>query len=188
MEEKDINDENNSLNNNNDINTSSTPFGYSNSSDNFNELKCKELKSQEFVSFNNSVYGFAIPIANQDEYGEEISIEHYYTKKDLTKPNTEQRRLFLGNEFYESGVSKEGRFHTRIKGIDKKSKNNGIIDEKVYDISKDPEEKNSIAMSKSEFVNLIINDKDFAHSFDYTNFNKIINVIRNIIAYDKSQH
>ena len=37
MEEKDINDEPNSLNNNNDINTSSTPFGYSNSSDNFNE-------------------------------------------------------------------------------------------------------------------------------------------------------
>lgn len=146
--------------------------------DNFNKLKDDALKNERYFPLGNNVYMFAIPLVNQDIYGDEISIEHYYKKENLLKENCKGRRLFLGSEFNEKGRSSE--YITRCKGIDQKAKNNGIVDEKVYDI-RDTEEENSLAMSKNDFANHILTESDYAKGFDFTAFQKIFAVIQEII-------
>lgn len=148
--------------------------------DNFSSLKYNDLKANRYVNFGNNVYGFSIPLVNMDLYGEEISIEHYYKKEDLLKEYN-GKRLFLGEEFYEKGLSKNGKYLTRIKGIKDKVGRNAIIDDKVYDKIIDLEEKNSLALSKNSFADLILNKNSFADGFDFSMFNEIFNIIRKIL-------
>ena len=128
-----------------------------------------------------NVYAFCIPLANEDEYGAKISIEHYYHRTDLLKEDDAHRRLFLGDEFYESGNSKDGHFQTRIKSIQSKVQKNGIIDEKVYKRD-DLELHNSVALSKDAFAELVCGDTDYASGFNLSNFMRIIDVLREICA------
>lgn len=99
--------------------------------------------SDEYISFTtdgscpyknlgNNVFTFAIPLVNKTEYGDKISIEHYYHKIDLLSKDCNDRRLFLGEEFFGSGNSKDGQYQTRISKLQNKIAVNGIIDEKVF--------------------------------------------------------
>lgn len=149
--------------------------------DNTNSLKNINLSSSEYIQLDNNVYAFAIPLVNEDIYGKKISIEHYYKKEDLTQKNNEGKRLFLGEEFYERGLSKNSKYITRCKGIDKKSKHNGIIDDSVFVVNEDPEEKISVALKKNDFAELVLKDEEFAKGFDFSKFQEIFNVIRKIV-------
>ena len=151
--------------------------------DNFSGLNCPELETLEFVPFQNNVFAFAIPLVNADEYGNNISIEHYYKKADLTKVDANGRRLFLGWEFYDNGLSKDRHLLTRCSNISNKSKINGIIDEKVYDITVDPKGEHSIALTKNDFSTLILSQDSFADGFDFSEFTHIFDVLRKIIAF-----
>ena len=154
--------------------------------DNFSGLNYSELETLEFITFQNNVFAFAIPLVNADEYGNSISIEHYYKKPALTKVDTNGRRLFLGWEFYDNGLSKDRHFLTRCSNISNKSKINGIIDEKVYDITIDPKGEHSVALTKNDFATLILNQDSFADGFDFSEFTKIFEIIRKIIAIESN--
>lgn len=149
--------------------------------DNLSAKKLAKLQTKEYIDLGNSVYAFAIPTANSDEYGESISIEHYYKRTDLTTADQNGRRLFLADEFYQSGNSKDGKYHTRISGIQHKLEVNGVIDEKVYDKS-DLKEESSVALSKDDFAELIVTEIEFANAFDFSAFNQIFDIIRKIIT------
>lgn len=133
----------------------------------------------EYKFFGNNVYAFAIPLVNKNEYGDKISIEHYYQKKDLLKPDSNKRRLFLGDEFYDSGNSKDGNYQTKISQIQNKIKVNGIIDEKVYKKT-DLEMKINIALTKNDFSKLV-SDSEYSKDFDFSNFQKIYDILKKII-------
>ena len=128
-----------------------------------------------------NVYAFAIPLVHEDTYGSFISIEHYYNREDLTKMDENGRRMFLGDEFYPSGNSKDGQYQTKISRIQNKISVNGIIDEKVY-MSSDLEQAHSIALSKNAFAELIYSDDSFADGFDFSAFAKIFGIIGAIIS------
>lgn len=138
-----------------------------------------ESDKQVFKRYGESnVFAFAIPLVNEGEYhSKEISIEHYYKQDTLKLEDENKRRLFLGNEFYKSGNSKDGKYQTKLKNIQHKVETNGIIDEKVYERN-DLEFKDSIALSKDDFVSLIENN---ASKIDFSNFSKIFNVIKMIL-------
>lgn len=140
-----------------------------------------EVRDKEFCSLGNNIYAFAIPVANEEQYGIYTSIEHYYVKDDLLKKDTSGRRLFLGSEFYESGNSKDKKFQTKFSGIQNKVKINGVIDEKVYDSEHDPEQKTNVALSKNDYSQMIYDGSDFAENFDFSHFNQIFQIIRKII-------
>ena len=140
------------------------------------------LGDQEYLELGNDVFAFSIPAVNTDEYGEQISIEHYYKREHLTKCDKNGRRLFLGDEFHKSGNSKDGKYHTKVS-IDKKIRANGVIDEKVYDRDNDLEEEHSVALSKNDFAEYILNEDEFAQEFDFSSFNSIFEVIRKILAH-----
>lgn len=143
------------------------------------EKICSE--KSDIKDFGNGVFAFCIPVANEDEYGNKTSIEHYYKKNNLLKENQEGRRLFLGKEFYStSGNSSDGYYQTRISNLKNKVDNNGIIDEKVY-LKTDLKCEKSIALSKSDFADLIYNKDPFCEGFDFSEFNKILDIIKGII-------
>lgn len=140
------------------------------------------IRNNEFYALGGNIYAFAIPIANEEQYGIHTSIEHYYIKSNLLKEDANGRRLFLGSEFYESGNSKNRKYQTKSKGIQNKVKINGVIDEKVYDADNDPEQNCNIALSKSEFAQMIYDSSNFAKDFDFSQFRKIFEIIGKIIA------
>ena len=131
-----------------------------------------------------NVYEFTIPYVDNG-YGDKISIEQYYKRDNLTKPDKNGRRIFLGDEFYPSSNSKDGNYQTRISQIQNKIKVNGIIDDKVYS-KEDLEQKNSIALTKNDFAELVLNDGDYSINFDFSCFNNIFDIIRIIINKGKS--
>ncbi|MBQ9513859.1 MAG: AAA family ATPase [Clostridia bacterium] len=142
----------------------------------------KDLNSnnENYFSFGNNVFGFCIPIAHKEEYGSQTSIEHYYLKKDLLKEDANNCRLFLGGEFYSSGNSTDGKYATKCSRIQTKIDNNGIVDEKVY-LRDDLKQEKPVALSKSQFAQNIFNKDSFADGFDFSEFSKIFDIIREII-------
>ena len=91
----------------------------------------------------------------------------------------------MGDEFYPSSNSKDGKYQTRISQIQNKIIANGVIDEKVYQ-KDDLEQKNSVALTKNDFADLVMNDECFAKDFDFSAFNRIFDIIRLIINDDNS--
>lgn len=135
-----------------------------------------------YVRLANNVFAFSIPMVNEHVYGRFTSIEHYYPKKNLLREDEHGRRLFLGEEFYESGISKCKTYITKSKGIQNKVKVNGVIDEKVYWLIDDPEQKSSIALSKDDFAQMILEQNEYASGFDFSQFEAIFAVLKEILS------
>lgn len=144
-------------------------------------IKYASHEGSVYRDLGNNVYAFAIPLVNVSEYGDKISIEHYYCRNDLQILDDHGRRLFLGDEFYSSGNSRNGRYQTKISKIQNKVSINGIIDEKVFETS-DLEQKNSIACTKDSFAEGMLNNAEYTQNVDFTNFNKIFDIIRQIVV------
>lgn len=146
-----------------------------------NDLSYLDVENQQYKSYGDSnVYSFAIPLVNEDIYGNSISIEHYYNRNNLLKEDpVNHRRLFLGSEFHPSGNSKDGNYQTKISNIKHKVEVNGVIDDKVF-ASTDLEQLHSIALTKDAYTTLVETDDDFIKDFDFSNFNLIIDVISDI--------
>lgn len=139
------------------------------------------LRSYDQKVFNdlgNNVFTMCIPKISDDL--DKISIEFYYNINDLSREDDHRRKLFLGTEFYEkSANSKCGQYQTRK--MDKAGKL-VVIDEDVYR-SDDKEMKNSIALTKNNFADCILNEHENFKDIDFSNFKKMIEVIREIINY-----
>jgi predicted ATP-binding protein involved in virulence len=136
---------------------------------------CKKYANNEFNNHTNNVYSFCIP--KIDDTLDKISLEFYYKENDLKRLDENDRRLFIGKEFYTTANSKCGTYRT-----DKKDKCDKlvIIDEKVYK-SYDLEHKNSLALTKNSFAENILNDVSDFNSLDIEEFKKIFDVIEKII-------
>ena len=149
-----------------------------------NDTICNQIHElgKAYKQLSKNIYAISIPTANEELYGPYTSIEHYYPKTQLLKVTKEGRRLFLGDEFFESGMSKDKVHLTRAKNIQNKVKVNGVIDEKVYCLETDPEFKKSIALPKDDFAQLIYDQDEYASGFDFSEFTKIFDVIQEIVS------
>ena len=147
--------------------------------DNEDILKKLNIKSGNVKEFGNNVYALIIPLLQTEDPSKNISIEHYYKKENLLKEDKNGRRLFMGEEFYNSGNSKDGKYQTQISQLQNKIKVNGVIDDKVYKMQ-DLAHVNSVALTKRDFANLVANDSEFNSDFDFSNFKFLIDDIINI--------
>ena len=108
----------------------------------------------------NNVYSLCIPVPSHREKAPKICIEHLYLDEELKRKvvlsDGTERRIFMGNEFSETGVLIDGRgFHcTDINCCGPQSI--GIIDgsgkRKVYKVD-DADEKNC-ALTKMDFARI----------------------------------
>lgn len=146
-----------------------------------NDQIMKSYGENEFNNLGNNVFTFCIP-KKSDEL-DKISIEFYYSNSDLSKETPEGRRLFLGTDFHgNTPNSKCGKYKTRKQD---KSGKTIIIDEQVY-LYNDLEMKNSIALTKNDFAESILNKKGEFKDMDFSNFQKIFDVISKIVKSSDS--
>ncbi len=137
--------------------------------------KLKKHREQEYLNPKDNVYSMSIPKLSDNL--DKICLEFYYKEDELKILDENDRRLFLGLDFFNNGNSKCGNYQTRkLNDCDKLS----IIDEKVY-IKDDLTHSNSIALTKNDFAENILNDKENFRNFDIENFKKIFDVIEKII-------
>lgn len=61
-----------------------------------------DIRDERFHKFSNNVFAFSIPVPHNRKETDQISIEHYFTDKEI-KTEYKGKRLFLGNEFYCTG-------------------------------------------------------------------------------------
>lgn len=134
----------------------------------------KKYKEISFQELGNNVYAFCIPKINDDL--DEISIEHYYLPNDLYKEDIKGRRLFSSTEFDERGISKCKTYTSDNKNRSKKLK--------IFDsgITKIQDSSNSCALSKNDFAENILHQKNGFETMNFTNFNLIFNIVREIIS------
>jgi len=122
---------------------------------------------EPFKYLGNNVYAFCIPKVSNDL--DQISIEYYYSEENLKTPDKQGRRLFFGSEFHKSGNSIDNGYQTKEKN---KAGKKAIIDSNVF-CDTDRAQENSVALSKNNFAENILNEEEGFQDFDFSNFDKI---------------
>ena len=138
---------------------------------------------EEFKDWGKNVFSFAIPIPEHRKDHQAISIEFYYTNEELTRKDSEKRRLFLSSEF-----DKKSGNHRREKTLHVKNANriekyteenkSKIVDSDIAVIDLGG---NNIALSKMNFTKNIVEEKYPFNTVNFEPFRKIFQVIEKII-------
>lgn len=134
----------------------------------------KEYGGNLYTDLGNNVYALCIPKISEEL--DQISIEYYYPASDLKKEDQHGRRLFDGLEFHKSGNSKCGNFQTQEKS---KTGKQVIIDSGVFKAD-DLDWQSSIALSKNNFAEYILNKDAGFSDIQFSNFKKIFEIIKTI--------
>ena len=123
------------------------------------EKNIKQFDSENgnFKYWGNKVYTFRIPVPDLRKDTPNISIEHYYTDREIKTlvkcGDSVERRLYMGNDFNKYGLntSESLRCGCRNKcGNDKIAILSGNGDEKVYNIDDEDETTTNFALSKKD--------------------------------------
>lgn len=156
-----------------------------------NENFKKVTTNGNYKDWGNNVYSFAIPLPNKNrEKTPLISIEHYYSDNEIKTTQLKggvECRLYMGCEFDSFGRMIDGnKMCNSLKkcGEDKiniLSRGN----EKI--ICKDSSDQNDYSLSKVDFAWNIYNKEAGFNNFDFSNFIKIFEMIRDIIEHHNSQ-
>lgn len=141
----------------------------------------KKYAKTEFEHLRNNVYAFAIQNPSFRNYHEGISIEQLYNDEDIKRKDKKGRRLFLSNEFDETGyIVNEGLRHenvNKLKNFLKKGKEK-IIDSGVYKINE------SVALSKNDFANNIQNEEEGFKDVNFEGFRETLELLLKIENLD----
>lgn len=152
------------------------------------EIKKEMCGQSTHKNRGNNVFSLCIPVPHHREKTPKICIEHLYVDEDIKREivlsDGTRRRIFMGNEFSETGVLLDGRdFHCtdinccgphRIGIIDGSGK------KKVYKIE-DADEKNC-ALTKMDFATYVLEEKVPFSQMDFSGFIPLFEIIRDILA------
>jgi predicted ATP-binding protein involved in virulence len=141
--------------------------------------------SDPYVDFGNNVYAFCIAKpAHRDGYNN-VSIEFFYTDKEIQTEDENGKRLLFSNEVEKRMTQPMTRQSPEIKFI----KLDAPLDEdehdkKIYDQDVDKvvdSERNSVGLSKSVFAQYVLESKEEFSNFDIEPFRAIFEIIAEII-------
>lgn len=133
---------------------------------------------KEFKSWNNNVFSFVIPVPVHRILTPEVCIEMYYKDTEIARKDSNNRRLFLSNEFQpKSGKHKTDKDLncTDLQKIKDPSKL-CIIDDRVFNGNDE-----NVALPKNDFADSVLTQTLNFNDFDHSEFSKIFDVIRKII-------
>lgn len=153
----------------------------------------KVMNNGSFKYWGNNVYSFSIPVPENRKDTPLISIEHYYSDDEIKTPQKKgnvECRLYMGNEFDERGRSKQGNKLCTNKskcGTDKINILSRGKEEIVKSDLTDGADDVDYSLSKSDFAWNIYNKEAGFNNFDFSNFIKIFEMIRDIIEHHNSQ-
>jgi len=140
----------------------------------------RKYSKNKINELGNNVYAMTIPQPEHRSYHDGICIEFMYKDNDLFKENEDGRRLYVSSQFNDNGrLIKDIRVgvqnHNKIKGKNN-IKNDNIVDSEVIDIS-----GSSLAMSKNDFANAVLNQCDTFKGIDFSAFRELFETLSEII-------
>ena len=149
----------------------------------------KVTEKGTYKSWGNGVFSFAIPCPETRSDTPNISIEHYYNDQEIKRKvkcdDGVYRRLFMGCEFFDAGVSLDKMYTCRKLekcGVDKINIIDGENESKVYKIDDlGKKDRTNYALSKMNFAKSICDDEIKISKRSYNNFILIFEEIKNII-------
>ena len=151
-------------------------------------MKCKngeikDIRTCDFLDLDNNVYAFAIPVPHNRAEENQISIEHYFTDQEI-KTEIDGKRLFMGNEFYETGVCKENKqlFFSAARNVSETIK---IIEHESKKYVKEIDGTGDYSISKERFVEAIESECDGFKDISFEEFYKIFNILKEIFQIAK---
>ena len=146
----------------------------------------KELTEdgKNYKKWGNNVYSFILPLPESRKDTPGICIEHLYTDAEIKTEYIENgipRRLFMGNEFDERGISFAlDRYCIKkdLCGPNKISIIEGSTKERVTGLQENTDI--NYGLSKMKFAENILNEVEEFSKFDFTEFIPIFKTIREI--------
>lgn len=156
--------------------------------DDSNTIRDLSEKEQKYKKWENNVYSMVLPVPKHRESTPNICIEHYYTDNDLTKSleiNGINRRIFLGREFDEYGVSNDKKYMCTDRNSCGKNKINiidGQSEKRVFLIEDD--EKINLALPKMDFAEVIYTGREEMSNIDFSEFHLVFDIIKQINDID----
>jgi len=139
------------------------------------------LNNVKFAKISNNTAAFALAVPHNRSEVDQISIEHYFTDDEIMRENEQGQRLFFGNEFNATGnhidASKQYHYHN-IKNLLGTIK---IIEHETNNYVTDLQGNGDYSLSKKHFAEAIRDDRPNFNDFDFSEFNKIFDIVREII-------
>lgn len=143
-----------------------------------------DIRDYEYQKIADNVYAFALPVPHNRSEIDQISIEHYFTDDEI-KTDLDGKRLFLGNEFYRTGIFK-GRqdfYYVASANLYDTIK---IIELETKKCVTDAKGEKNYSISKAKFVECIEQDIEGFSEISFSEFQKIFNVIQKIIQVNNT--
>lgn len=156
--------------------------------DDSNTIRDLSEKEQEYKKWENNVYSMVLPVPKHRESTPNICIEHYYSDNDLTKSleiNGINRRIFMGREFDEYGVSNDKKFMCTDRNSCGKNKINiidGQSEKRIFLIEDD--KKTNLALPKMDFAEAIYTGREEMSNIDFSEFHLVFDIIKQINGID----
>ncbi|WP_060825493.1 ATP-dependent nuclease [Sulfurospirillum cavolei] len=126
------------------------------------------------------VFAFAIPIPDYRSYHDGISVEFLYPDSDLKKIDSNNRRIYLSDEFSDKGRLIEDKTISILNADKIKAKisreKSIVIDSNVIDL-----DEHNIALTKNDFAENVLYKKQGFENMDFLGFEDIFNNIEAII-------
>lgn len=146
-----------------------------------------DIREERFVKIAKNIFAFAIPVPHNRNEKNQISIEHYFTDEEI-KTYDGDKRLFLGNEFYSTGVY-VGEEDYYFKGASSLSGTIKIIEHETKTYVTKGDGTGDYSISKARFAENIATKKgDFA-KLSFEEFRMIFDIIQEIIdLYNKEKN
>jgi len=126
----------------------------------------------EYKDWGNNVFSFAIPLPEHRLDTSEICVELYYQDTDIKRRDASGRRLFLSNEFDQRSGRLLSSPEVFCGDRNKLRRQLSIVDSQVWSMNSE-----NIALSKSDFADLIANGDENFRGIDFTAFRKIFELI-----------
>lgn len=150
----------------------------------------KKLEGGEdgYKDWGNNVYSMVLPVPKHRMKTPNVCIEHYYYDNDLKTSftvNGVERRIYMGQEFDEYGISDDKKYMCIDRNSCGKGKINiidGQSEKRVFRINDD--KKVNYALTKMDFAEAIYGEKEGIRNIDFTEFHQIFDIIKKIEELD----
>ena len=147
-----------------------------------------KLVDHEYVKLGEHIYAFALPVPHNRPEIDQISIEHYFTDKEIMTENEEHQRLFLEKEFYPSGNHIDDTKNYNYRSSKRCDGSIKIIEHGQNTFVTDRKGNGDFSLSKQRFAEAIRDDRSGFAEFDFSEFRKIFAIIRKIITEEREEH
>lgn len=137
-----------------------------------------------FKFWGNNVFSFVLPVPSHRAFTPEICIEHYYSDEDIKTPviiNGIERRIYMGNEFNDVGISVDKQhfcYDRNSCGPNKIRIIDGTSDKRVILIQ--DESKTNLALPKMEFAEKVLENDSAYANINFASFSLIFDRIKQI--------